>query len=234
MIKDKKLLLTFISLVLMFLIINYNFLTKWSSQGQFHVKQLNFYDPEMVHSDEYLIRELWLGEDHSDRINCIRDKEHTNKIVRNDLITMFDSMIHMMNHKSCNYSLIAGTLLSVVRNNKILQDWDYDMDIILLDDFCDIRNFSNYKIIKYTDDGPSMRVQFGYPYKDLHIDIYKSTENKSWVVNNINKLKDHATSIKIIEHLSVKILQDHVAFLDISYGDWSKQVVHCGKNIFMI
>ena len=216
------------------ILINYLSLIKNNPSKQCPNRSMKFYDSDLENTDDYIIRELWLGEDHSDRINCIKDKTHTSRMVRNDLTLMFKFFVMSMNNRFCNYSLITGTLLSAIRDNKLLQEWDYDMDIILLDDNCDIEFISPYRIERYRETGPSLRLQYGYPYKDLHIDIYKISENKSWVVNNVLMLNDHTTMMMIVENLNVRVLRDSSLFLSISYGNWLERVVYCGSNRFII
>lgn len=159
----------------------------------------------------------------------------------------------MLDHKNIKYCLDGGTLLGIVREQRLLP-WDNDMDLtVFWPDRFKIMLWASFLRIygyhvtfrRHIEDMPPFRkgdirlivvrtrknmVQIG----DVHLDIFikkKSNNDYYWVVGRAErrlksvpeKFYDQLDRIKFNDH-NYSIPKNWDAYLTYRYSDWKKQV----------
>jgi len=178
-------------------------------------------------------RELWLGERSDSVENCLADKMETNYYVYGDMRRLVDDLFQNLNQMGVNYRLTTGSLLGLVRCGDMLP-WDYDVDI-MVDQAALIEK--NSKFEKFNGIGPMFRYQFGFPYRDLHVDIYSPEKMGFWpvdklLINNITLFGP--SSISSFMGLPVRLPENYDEVLNLFYGNWSSATIKCQESVFTI
>jgi len=176
-------------------------------------------------------RELWLGERADSVENCLTDKMETNYYVYEDMKKLVSDLFRDLNQIGVNYRLTTGSLLGLVRCGDMLP-WDYDVDI-MVDQVTLIERNSRFE--RFDGIGPMFRYQFGFPYRDLHVDVYSPEKMGFWPVdklllNNITLFGPSSTSSFM--GLQVELPENYDEVLSLFYGNWSLAIIKCQESVF--
>ena len=85
-----------------------------------------------------------------------------------------DQIISILNNNNINYWIDWGTLLGIIRDNKLF-DWDHDIDISFY--YKDISKVINiFEVLK--DFGYTIKVEKDFPFVDCMIQLYLPEDQK--------------------------------------------------------
>lgn len=154
-------------------------------------------------------------------------------------------LINYLNNNNLVYYLEFGTLLGIVRENKILE-WDDDIDIsIQSGDFVEVNNKLDFLFMKLKKDFDDIgiqydkRIRYSSPDKPIQIDL-----NFSSILGEINEFDINISLLYFVDGYGIQVLnkipermyltneniewdgikvrvpKDYEEYLEITYGDW--------------
>ena len=155
------------------------------------------------------------------------------------------TLINYLNNNNLIYYLEFGTLLGIVRDNKILE-WDDDIDIsIQSSDFIEVNNRLDFLFMKLKKDFDEIgiqhekRIRYSSPDKPIQIDLNFSSISgeinefdinisllyfvDGYGIQVLNKMPErmYLTNENIDwEGIKVRVPKNYDEYLEITYGDW--------------